>query len=229
MINKILVFYFLFISVIVFSQEREILKGKVVTGSIGAKDVLVVNLISEREIRTDSLGSFSIKAKINDTLVVFDASIELKKIIITEQLLKNQPFIINVVSDAYELAEVVINYQKIDLKAMGIDAARINKDIVPKHGNMDFVAIYKLLSGRKKEKKEADVKYIDETFIAAIQHHFPSEFFIKTLQIPQEEIGLFLHFCDDGRLVRELLDQSKKFELTDYLVSKSKQYHKLKE
>lgn len=91
----------------------------------------------------------------------------------------------------------------------------------------DFVAVGKLLFGsvftsRPPEKK---VVYVSEKIFAeAIRERFPESFFMKTLELKPEEIGLFLSYCENIPNVRELLDPKKEFILIDFLIQKSREY-----
>ena len=55
---------------LVQAQQRKPLKGRVVATSIAMPDRVLVNLNSQTETKTDSLGNFSINAAISDTIVV---------------------------------------------------------------------------------------------------------------------------------------------------------------
>lgn len=93
---------------------------------------------------------------------------------------------------------------------------------------VDFGEIYKLIFKKRKRKDAGEIYATAESkpFAVAVKERFTYYFFTQMLKIPKDEIGLFLNFCDEGKTSYALLDPKKEFELTDYLVSKSKEYLK---
>ncbi len=93
---------------------------------------------------------------------------------------------------------------------------------------VDFAKIYKLIFKKRRRTDSgqiygaADSKSFSENVKGRFTHHF----FVEMLKIPNEEIGLFLAYCDKGKETLPLLDPKKEFELTDYLVSQSREYLK---
>jgi hypothetical protein len=96
---------------------------------------------------------------------------------------------------------------------------------------VDFVRVYKMLFKKKKKKDRGDVYSINgaKSFPETVSALYTYHFFTQTLKIPKDEIGLFVTFCDTGAQSAALLDPKKEFELTDYLVTKSKEYLARKE
>jgi len=101
------------------AQNSTLIRGRVISGISGVKDVLVVNNNAQAETRTDSLGNFSIKAVIGDLFVISDYKVKPIKIRYTQDQVQNNTFIINVEITATELDEVVINKNK-KLSAEGL-------------------------------------------------------------------------------------------------------------
>ena len=95
---------------------------------------------------------------------------------------------------------------------------------------MDFVAIaekvFYLFKTKKKDKKVIFVS--EKNFPEAVKEKFKDEFFINTLKLTKEEIGLFLIFCEKSTKSLSLLEPKKEFLLIDFLVSKRKDYALLK-
>lgn len=97
----------------------------------------------------------------------------------------------------------------------------VNRELV----GVNFVKIYKSIFKPKKKKNEAQY-YTQRNFAEVAQERFTFHFFTETLKIPKDEIGLFLVYCDEGNWSQALLKPEKEFELTDYLVTKSREYLK---
>lgn len=94
---------------------------------------------------------------------------------------------------------------------------------------VNFVRIFETFFKKKKSDKKQDKGEIyslgnSKSFTDAVKDRFTYHFFTQMLKIPKDEIGLFLVFCDKGSETTPLLDPKKEFELTDYLVGKSKEY-----
>ncbi|MDV6169105.1 hypothetical protein R1T16_11780 [Flavobacterium sp. DG1-102-2] len=94
---------------------------------------------------------------------------------------------------------------------------------------VDFVQVYKMIFKKKPKKKDKGEIYGTpgvKTFAETVKERYTYHFFTQTLKIPGEDIGKFLVYCDEAEDSAWLLDPKKDFELTDYLVVKSKDYLK---
>jgi hypothetical protein len=93
---------------------------------------------------------------------------------------------------------------------------------------VNFVRIFETYFKKKKSDKKQDRGEIyslgAKPFTETVKERYTYFFFTETLKIPKDEIGLFLVFCDTGAVSNALLDPKKEFELTDYLVAKSREY-----
>ena len=92
---------------------------------------------------------------------------------------------------------------------------------------VNFVRIYESFFKKKNKKKDkGEIYSLDAagSFPETVKARYTYNFFTQLLQIPKDDIGLFLTYCDTGANSRALLDPKKEFELTDYLVTKSKEY-----
>jgi len=91
----------------------------------------------------------------------------------------------------------------------------------------DFIAVGKLLFGAASgpEPRAKEIVYVSKKIFAeAVRERFPESFFINTLQLEPDEIGLFLNYCENTPNIRVLLDPKKEFALIDLLIQKSKEY-----
>lgn len=93
---------------------------------------------------------------------------------------------------------------------------------------VDLGKIYRTFFKKRKKKDAGEIygQEKDRPFQETVKERFTHHFFIETLKIPHEEIGLFLNFCDKGKETSWMLDPKSEFQLTEYLVSKSKEYLK---
>lgn len=94
---------------------------------------------------------------------------------------------------------------------------------------VNFIEVYDLIFKKKSKKKDKGQIYAADsgkTFSENVKERFTHHFFTKMLKIPNDEIGLFLGFCDKGQETAWMLDPKYEFELTDYLVTQSSEYLK---
>jgi len=94
---------------------------------------------------------------------------------------------------------------------------------------MDFVRMGKdLFRLFKKDKGETKIEYTsDKVFAELAKERFTYFFFTETLGLQQDEIGLFLNYCESDPRLKGLLSPTKEFELIDFLISKGTEYRKL--
>ncbi|ESU29426.1 hypothetical protein FLJC2902T_08280 [Flavobacterium limnosediminis JC2902] len=106
--------------------------------------------------------------------------------------------------------------------------------ITPGSGNsfqgIDFVAVGKMAKEAifKPKPKKEHIEYVSEKiFSDAVKEKFDPQFFTETLHVKPEEVDLFLAYCDETPSEnRALLNPKKEFELIEYLLKKSEEYHK---
>jgi hypothetical protein len=95
---------------------------------------------------------------------------------------------------------------------------------------MDFVRIGKMvgkLFTKDKPKNQPTVFTSNKNFQEAVKDKFTYHFFTETLGLQQQDIGLFLNYCDSDPNVRNLLAVNKEIDLIDFLISKSEEFKKL--
>lgn len=93
---------------------------------------------------------------------------------------------------------------------------------------VNFGEVYKLIFKKSKRKDKGEIYAADsgKTFSEDVKERFTHHFFTKMLKIPNDEIGLFLTYCDKGKETAWMLNPKYEFELTDYLVNQSSEYLK---
>ncbi|MEZ4786529.1 MAG: hypothetical protein R2790_01260 [Flavobacterium haoranii] len=121
-----------------FSQEkeREVLVGKVVSDSLEVENITVLNLSSNIGSVSDFDGKFSIKARINDTLVFQGLSFVSKKYVLTESDFLINEFKVKLEGKLNELNEVVVTPNSLTGN-LAEDSKKI-KVYVPNLAGIDF-------------------------------------------------------------------------------------------
>lgn len=232
--NKLL-FLLLSFSACLSAQERKAMQGRIVYGSLGIKDVLVVNNNAQAETRTDSLGNFTLNMQVGDLLIITDRKIETRKIRYTPDLVKNGIVVISVVQTVQEIEEVVINRSTVTSKSLGIPMGKAytpaerrlrtasNFDPTIGLGTMpgvavSFDAILNAINGRTARlKKELEIER-KEFALAKLDALFTESYYTETLAIPTEDVPAFKHYAvEDSALMASLNDGTK--ENIEFLLS----------
>uniref|UniRef100_UPI00404ADA88 hypothetical protein n=1 Tax=Flavobacterium sp. TaxID=239 RepID=UPI00404ADA88 len=98
----------------------------------------------------------------------------------------------------------------------------------------DFVKVGKLLKnsvfGNKSEKntKFNSAKYYQDKIVPEIiKEKFSYSFFHETLNLKNDEIGLFLSFCENDPEIQSLLTSEEEIYLIDFLIKKNQEFKNL--
>ncbi|MGV8946432.1 MAG: hypothetical protein ACOH1N_08390 [Lutibacter sp.] len=226
------------------------LDGTVKNDSIFLQDINILNLTSNIGTSSDKNGNYIIYASIGDT-IQFSSIVYKQRIIkISKIHIENKTITVYLEQGINELDEVEIrqsfrpNWGKISLP---IGAVFDNDDINlkkapnprkftdPTYGNsgVNFVEIGKLLSNKIFQKRKArkdeerDIKKEKQIFIEKIIENIGTEFFTAHLNIKEEEIYLFLYYCEDNGLKN--FYNSEEFLIKNFLIKQSKEYNQVKE
>lgn len=94
----------------------------------------------------------------------------------------------------------------------------------------DFIAIAGKIAGlfQADKIKKPIVFMSDKIFPEAVQEKWSPYFFTHTLQLKEDEVGLFLSFCENYPNARKLLNPRKELELIDFLIARRKEYQIIK-
>jgi len=87
-----------------------------------------------------------------------------------------------------------------------------------------IVQMFGLFKGKKEDKKVAFTS--SKIFPDAVREKLPESFFLDTLKLKKDQIGLFLAYCENDSRAQGLLYANKEFELVDFLISKKPEYIK---
>ncbi len=102
--------------------------------------------------------------------------------------------------------------------------------VMPGYLDTRYMVDVKKLAGKlvrlfQKPPEKKEIVFIsDKIFAEVVRKKYSDTFFVESLQLQKDEIGLFLNFCESEPNVRQLLDPRKEFELIDFLIEKSKQF-----
>ncbi|MEO8254757.1 MAG: hypothetical protein ABI554_10280 [Flavobacterium sp.] len=231
--TKLLNTLLFFTSPFIFSQT---IKGKVVFNNYGIPKVEIINENSKTVVISDTDGTFSIAAKMNDVLIFIAKNYEVKKITVNPLIINDTDLSIELVLIGEELKEVVISNienKTIWLTKEEIEQIKLNSSR-PKPGlkiegykesptlvGIDFIRIgkqiYKLL--KKEENKKTELPKVKFKDLAKTTCN--DNYFVETLKLKPEEIELFLEFCDADPKSKTIAETKNTLITMDFLLQKS--------
>jgi len=219
-------------------------KGQVRNQLIPVEDVIVFNTQNSSGTTVNAYGSFEIMASLNDTLVFSSLVFKSKKIILTEKDFITPKIIIPLEVFTNELAEVIILAKKevnpvsgstqriVDMRFFDDAQSSPKNTTMPSDGTIDkgtdFVRIYKgILKTLRKDNPGKNDFYKDTTFSDYVISHVNYTFLSNTLMLRDDEIKLFLVYCENDSKSRSLMNPILEFQLLDFLASKNKEFKKI--
>jgi hypothetical protein len=211
----------------------------VVNDSVNIESGYVLNINSSTRTFIGSQGFFDIMAKTKDTLIVSSLGLKSKKIVLTEKDFAVSLFVIKLNTFINPLKEVVVtktvvkpnlgNIQKIiDKEYFDDKQSSPENPLMPtmkiKYG-MDIDRIGKMIwksffKENLDKEKEADYGDFSEIVPKRI-HQF---FFTNTLKLKEDEIGLFMIYCENDSRAKALLKPESEFELIEFLIVKNDEF-----
>ena len=239
MLQKI--FFFLIVVQFSFSQERELIQGKVIYRNINVPAANVINNTSQSSTITNDEGEFQIFAMQGDEIIFSSVQYIIRTVRVNEEILKNKRIIVQINQRVRELDEVVITPDDtdkfLDLKEeqfKGFDyladkSTKIENILTDNRQFVDglnFVNIFKLLSSLVDPKSEEERLSILPS--EALPLILEENFFINTLKLETFEVNDFLSILDQDKEIKKLIIDKNQFLLIDYLLNKSDTYKELR-
>ncbi len=239
------IFAFLILTQLAYAQElsRRIVHGQAVNDSIKVENVIVFNVSAKLGAVVKASGYFDIKARENDTLVFSSLLFRSKRIVLSADDIKAAEIKIKLQTFTNQLTEVIIESNKNLKPITGSKQDIIDKKYVddaqssPKNtvmpGNvtengMDFVRMYKDVMRllRKNNPNKNDLTS-STTFIELVMKKIKYSFFNSTLKLQDDEIKLFLLYCENDSRVNKVMKSKSEFELMDFLIEENIDFKKL--
>ena len=224
-----------------FSQERELIQGKVIYRNINVPAANVINNTSQTSTITNDQGEFEIFAKEGDEIIFSSVQYIIRTVRVNDEILKNKRLIVQINQRIRELDEVVITPDDtdkfLDLKEeqfKGFDyiadkSTKIeniltdNRQVV---NGLNFVNIFKLLSSLVDSKSEEEKLSILPS--EALPLILEENFFTDILKLELFEVNDFLLQLDLDPEIKQLIIKKNQFLLIDYLLNKSDTYKELR-
>ena len=226
------------------NENRKSLHGQFINESAFVDNGYVFNINSKTRTFISDQGFFDILAKAKDTLLVSSPSFKSKRIVIQDKDFLKPLFVVNLEIQTTLLNEVIVK-RKAEIKpitgnSQGIvdlkffDDAKsspINRTM-PSDGSiengMDIVRIFKMVSKLfKNDSSQKTDLNSNVDFSDVVSRGIDKYFFIHTLKLKNEEIGLFLDYCENDSKSKTLLKQEDEFLLIDFLITKNKEFKRI--
>jgi hypothetical protein len=217
---------------------RKHLLGRVINDAVKVESGSVLNTNSKTRAFISPQGLFDIMAKTNDTLLFLSLGLKSKKIVLTDKDFTGLLMTVKLDIDITPLKEVVIkpifikpnlgNIQRIiDTEYFEDSQSSLDNPLMPskiKYG-MDIDRIGKMIwksffKDNSNKGKEADYG----NFLDVVPKRLHSFFFTHTLKLKEDEIGLFLIYCENDPKAKALLKPESEFELIEFLINKNEEF-----
>lgn len=210
--NNLLLWLLLF-SAPIFAQERTVVV-RVVSDSLPAVNVKVVNMSNEKTAVSNADGKFEILAKEDDLLVFVAENFEYKRLLLDAERMAQNVITVTLIPRGVILDEVVIA-KDIDAETMGF-VPKGTKRYTPAErkvytatsGPVDIIA--NGLSGRTKMLKKGVAVEKKERLMERLDYQYEDDFYTGKLRIPSEYIKGFKFFLLDHPDVVKALELKNK-------------------
>ena len=227
-IMLILPFFFLTTtaSLVAQQKERTHLKGKIVSQYSHLEGMDVINLNTEKGVKTIAGGYFDIKARVNDTLMFSAFQFKGKRIVVTEEDLEKDLLLVQMEVIVHYLDEVmVMRYDHINPESLGI-VPKNQKKYTPAERKLKAASgydatlglntsfsldpLFNIFSGRTKMLEKALVVEKKDKLLRKIEAYFTDEFIREKLQIEEAFVDGFKYYIvDDPKFVEAMSKKDK--------------------
>jgi hypothetical protein len=224
---------------------RKTVHGKVVNDSIAVESGLVFNVNAKTGAVIDSKGFFSILAKVNDSLVFTSLGFKTKRVVLSKSDIASSFYRVKLNAVANELLAVVVyathgphpefaNTQKIvDTQYFDDKQSSPANILMMPTGtgdpnNMDVIRVYKKIFKNILRNNPEKVDLVaDASFTTVAMQNVGYSFFTDNLKIKEDEVGLFLLFCENDPKSASFSKINQQFEVMDFLINKNTEYKKI--
>jgi len=213
---KIILFLLLsVVSNLTFAQGEKLISGKIIVADAKPSNVIVLNLTTEKETHSDSLGNFKIIVKVDDLLVFYAPHLDKMRKLIDEDTFNSSLLKIEMTSKIIELDEVVVvDYSHINAYSLGIIPKYI-KPLTP--------------AERGKYRSEPRAKEFEENLdaITQLQALYDDDFLEQKLKIEKGMTKAFLFYAVEHKWFLGVVKGKNKMLKTFYLTMLAHRYNNL--
>ncbi|AWH84889.1 hypothetical protein HYN59_07020 [Flavobacterium album] len=189
---------------LVLSQERKALNGRIMVDDAGIGDVFIINKATGIEKKSDAMGNFTIEAKPGDMITAYSPKTVVRDFAISEQSFKENPYVISVNMQAYELEEVVVD-KSINSVSLGIvpkgqkQYTPAEKKLYTATSGFGIDILLNALSGRTQMLKRAVETEKKEMLMEKIGNVSTEEEIMTEYKIPEEYVSGFVYYLVEDK------------------------------
>ncbi|WP_299223074.1 hypothetical protein [uncultured Aquimarina sp.] len=248
--QKALYFVISLLNFVGFSQDADILRGKIVADTLQSKSINIINVTKGIGTINDRSGFFQIKATKGDTIVFSSVQHQRKTHIVTKKDLKEASLSIRLEIKVNELDEVTVSqYDLTGESKEDVKKIKTYEDILPLYSakvldltpfihekgaktvkntvitdEMDATPVNIIAVGRMIASlfKKKDTRKSKEIRIPEVSDFYNSDFLVSELKIPQTEVYNFLDYINQQSETKEILTSGNKLTILEYLINQSK-------
>ncbi|WP_245895679.1 hypothetical protein [Flavobacterium album] len=192
------------VPMLVLSQERKALNGRIMVDDAGIGDVFIINKATGIEKKSDAMGNFTIEAKPGDMITAYSPKTVVRDFAISEQSFKENPYVISVNMQAYELEEVVVD-KSINSVSLGIvpkgqkQYTPAEKKLYTATSGFGIDILLNALSGRTQMLKRAVETEKKEMLMEKIGNVSTEEEIMTEYKIPEEYVSGFVYYLVEDK------------------------------
>ena len=112
--NTFFLWFYLLFSILVFGQERKLIKGQLLYKNTKVVAANVVNNTSQTNTITDSEGEFEIEVAEGDNIIFSSVQYQIRAVKITSEILKQNRLVVTVNENINELKEVIVTTEDVE-------------------------------------------------------------------------------------------------------------------
>lgn len=233
----LLIFFFTTIGI---AQTRKQIQGKISVFDASPSNVLILNLSTKQEVKSDSKGLFVILAQPEDVLIFSSPYLDYMRKIVETLDFQIATITIEMTSKVTFLEEVEIKkYNAVDLgilqrpaKSYTVMERRLKTagDFKPIHllgllgGSIEVDPIINAINGKTKRLKkeialERNRKRLEEFYL-----FYPKEKLISEIKINPDQMIEFTYFILEKEEFKTILENREKSKMTFYLIQQYSQF-----
>ena len=236
-------FFLLCISTIGIAQTRKQIQGKIVVSNASASNVLILNLNTEQEVKSDSNGNFVILVQLDDVLLFSSENLNFFRKLIDETDFQLEKLEVEMTSKAFILEEVEIvdnkSYNAVDLGILQRPAksytpmeSRLKTagDFKPIHllgllgGSLQLDPIFNAINGKTKRLKKEILLERNIRKLENFRAFFSEKELVEDLKMNSDEVSEFTYSILDEKEFETLLENRDKSKMQFYLIEKYSQF-----
>ncbi len=245
----------LIFGIVAQAQERQILKGKVVSSDkSGIEKLNIVNLNAETGTISDQNGNYEIGVRVNDSIFYSSVQFENRTLVISEKMISEGKLPQLILNNAInELAEVQISNIKLsgylanDINRVSVaeaetknklqmnlnKAIEIDRKLNPpqnanSQGGIDVMKVAGMIADKLSANKEKTVHYTPKDFVRKSLSLIGAEYFRETLALNENEVTNFILYCSEDVRFKILFRKEDALGLIEYFDTKIEDFRELR-